>query len=224
MVKDSTRVARRNGRAQKSFRVRTVLGVLQPNGTIQHKVKTLGRRGQEEMHLRMDQEVREHINGLMEERHQQFLALQEGRVSDSVDDMDDFVDEPMTAEDILQLGISHGGGELQAELGNDMHTHTHTHKPKRYDTRTRKDGVQRRVLGFRGQMKAITDAYIKWGATQGQYGLNSPPAPPPAAEGNIDGVYSLKVVDMFSTYIVHAPMHTTDKFIVSSLVGQGLFC
>ncbi|KAJ7195687.1 hypothetical protein GGX14DRAFT_537230 [Mycena pura] len=38
---------------------------------------------------------------------------------------------------------------------------------------------------------------MKWGSSQGQFGLDSPPAPPPAAEDCIDGVYSIKVVDLF---------------------------
>jgi hypothetical protein len=144
------------------------------------------------------------------------LALQDGRGFGASDNEDDFEDVSMTTEDILQgrveFEISHAGGEFQAELQKDMHKAKcvltfpfplplSKHKffyLRRHDTRIRKDVVQRRVLGFRGQMKAITDAYIKWGASQGQFGLDSPPAPPPAAAEDIDGVYSLKVVDMFS--------------------------
>ncbi|KAJ7884040.1 hypothetical protein B0H13DRAFT_1628808 [Mycena leptocephala] len=57
----------------------------------------------------------------------------------------------------------------------------------------------------------------------GEYGLDSRPVPPPALDTDIDGVYSVKVIDLFSTYIVHAPLHKTDEFVVSSLVAQGLF-
>lgn len=58
----------------------------------------------------------------------------------------------------------------------------------------------RRVLGFKCQMKAVTDAYVKWGATQSEYGLEAPlnAAPPPMVDDQADGVYSIKVVDMFS--------------------------
>ncbi|KAJ7852702.1 hypothetical protein B0H13DRAFT_1904475 [Mycena leptocephala] len=124
-------------------------------------------------------------------------------------------------DDVLQgeveFNISHAGGEFQEQLRHDMN------KAKRMDTRTWRDVTRRRVLRFRGQMKAIISAYIKWGATQGEYGLDTPPALPPAAEADVDGAYGIKVVDMFSTYIVHAPLHKTDEFVVSSLVGQGLF-
>ncbi|KAF7378002.1 hypothetical protein MSAN_00224100 [Mycena sanguinolenta] len=74
------------------------------------------------------------------------------------------------------------------------------------------------------EMNAITDAYAKWGATQGENGRDALSSPDSALDDpDVDGVYSIKVVDMFSTYIVHAPLHKSDKFVVSSLVGQGLF-
>lgn len=49
-------------------------------------------------------------------------------------------------------------------------------------------------------MKAITDAYIKWGATQGEYGADTPAVPPSptSTTAGSDGVYSIKVIDMFS--------------------------
>ncbi|KAJ7938087.1 hypothetical protein B0H13DRAFT_1852023 [Mycena leptocephala] len=226
MASEKTRATRKKGRSQKNFHVRTVLGVRQPNGSIKKQLKTLGRKAQEHLHHQTDEEVREYINGtslrehcLSEERRLKFLALQDGKASNEPDDSDKaYEDIPMTTEDVLQgrieLEISHAGGELQAQLQQDVN------RTKRQDTRTRRDVVQRRVLGFRGQMKAITDAYIVWGATQGQYGLNAPPTPPAAAEGDVDGTYVLKVVDMFSTYLVDAPMRKSDKFIVSSFPMQ----
>jgi hypothetical protein len=45
-------------------------------------------------------------------------------------------------------------------------------------------------------MKAMTSAYIKWGASQGEFGLdgaNTPPAP-----NEIKGTYKIEVVDIFS--------------------------
>ncbi|KAJ7874560.1 hypothetical protein B0H14DRAFT_2569237 [Mycena olivaceomarginata] len=67
---------------------------------------------------------------------------------------------------------------------------------RRTDTRNWKDKVLRRVLGFRGQMKAITSAYVKWGATQDEYGADPLGTPPPAGNTQ-DGWYCVKVVDLF---------------------------
>ncbi|KAF7334351.1 hypothetical protein MSAN_02380000 [Mycena sanguinolenta] len=59
---------------------------------------------------------------------------------------------------------------------------------------------------------------------RGENGRDALSSPDSALDDpDVDGVYSIKVVDMFSTYIVHAPLHKSDKFVVSSLVGQGLF-
>ncbi|KAF7377629.1 hypothetical protein MSAN_00185700 [Mycena sanguinolenta] len=159
--------------------------------------------------------------GLSEERCQQYLALREGDIPEYIDQGAD--DEPMGVEDMLQgnieVNISHAGGEFQEELRQGMGG-----KKKQRDTRNRKDIHERRVLSFHGQMNAITDAYAKWGATQGENGRDALSSPDSALDDpDVDGVYSIKVVDMFSTYIVHAPLHKSDKFVVSSLVGQGLF-
>ena len=109
---------------------------MQPNGSIRQEVKLLGRQQQEELHYKMDQDVREYVQGkslilsvdvgtegcmdvgMSEERRLKFLALQEGRVLDCLDNDNDgdFEDIPMTAEDILhsrvELEISHAGREF----------------------------------------------------------------------------------------------------------------
>jgi hypothetical protein len=56
--------------------------------------------------------------------------------------------------------------------------------------------MQRRVLGFRGQMKAMTDAYINWGVTQAEFGLDST-APLPEPE-TVETYYKVSVIDVFS--------------------------
>ncbi|KAJ6459830.1 hypothetical protein DFH09DRAFT_1348807 [Mycena vulgaris] len=91
---------------------------------------------------------------------------------------------------------------------------------KRHDSRKRWDSVERRVLGFRGQMRAMTDAYMKWAATQGEYGMES--APEPVDPDDIEKVYKVRAIDVFGTYIVNAPMRHSDGFTTSCLVGQGL--
>ncbi|KAJ7782095.1 hypothetical protein B0H14DRAFT_3095744 [Mycena olivaceomarginata] len=141
---------------------------------------------------------------MSEERRLKFVALQTGEGFSEGTDGGDFEDQAMNIDDVLrgdvQFDISNAGGEFEEEVRASMN------QAKRTDTRNRKDKVLRRVLGFRGQMKAITSAYVKWGATQER-----------------DGWYCVKVVDLFKTYIVSVPLQATDEFIVSSLVGQGLF-
>ncbi|KAJ7699188.1 hypothetical protein B0H14DRAFT_3653270 [Mycena olivaceomarginata] len=101
-------------------------------------------------------------------------------------------------------------------------------KIKPEDARRCSDRTLRRVLGFRGQLRAITDAYMKWGANQSGYGLDETAKPLSAAPGDIDGVYRIKVVDIFihfltprfpGTYNMDAPMRTTDEFTASCLLA-----
>ncbi|KAJ7671816.1 hypothetical protein B0H14DRAFT_3538139 [Mycena olivaceomarginata] len=157
---------------------------------------------------------------MSEERRLKFVALQTGEGFSEGTDGGDFEDQAMDIDDVLrgdvQFDISNAGGEFEEEVRASMN------QAKRTDTRNRKDKVLRRVLGFRGQMKAITSAYVKWGATQDEYGADPLGTPPPAGNTQ-DGWYCVKVVDLFKTYIVSVPLQATDEFIVSSLVGQGLF-
>ncbi|KAJ7922061.1 hypothetical protein B0H13DRAFT_1866128 [Mycena leptocephala] len=129
-------------------------------------------QAQRELHYSTNQEVLDHLSALSEERRRQFVALLDGVGFDEQNDDEDFDGQAMDIDD----------DQLRHEMN----------QPKRKDTRRRRDVTQRRVLGFRGQMKAITNAYIKWAASQG-------------------------------TYIIHAPLHKTDEFVVSSLIAQGLF-
>ncbi|KAJ7932304.1 hypothetical protein B0H13DRAFT_1857136 [Mycena leptocephala] len=145
-------------------------------------------QAQRELHYSTNQEVLDHLSVCGTTRW--------GRLDEQNDD-EDFDGQAMDIDDVLrgedvEFHISHAGGEFQDQLRHEMN------QPKRKDTRRRRDVTQRRVLGFRGQMKAIINAYIKWAASQGEYGLDSPPVPPPALDTDIDGVYSIKVVDMFT--------------------------
>jgi hypothetical protein len=56
--------------------------------------------------------------------------------------------------------------------------------------------MQQWVLDFCGQMKAITDAYVNWGMTQAEFGLNSTtPSPEPET---VQTYYKVSVIDVFS--------------------------
>ncbi|KAJ7303803.1 hypothetical protein DFH08DRAFT_985980 [Mycena albidolilacea] len=175
-------------------------------------IKTLGPAAQQQLHHHTNQAVIDEMNGPQQcprSDSLKFVALQTGEGFSEGTDGGDFEDQAMDIDDVLrgdvQFDISNAGGEFEEE-----------------DTRNRKDKVLRCVLGFRRQMKAITSAYVKWGATQDEYGADPLGTPPPAGNTQ-DGWYCVKVVDLFKTYIVSVPLQATDEFIVSSLVGQGLF-
>jgi hypothetical protein len=65
------------------------------------------------------------------------------------------------------------------------------------DNRRRRDAVKKMVLGFNGQMEAMTDAFIEWGQYQGDLGtMDAAPVAPDPEE--IENYYRLNVVDIFS--------------------------
>ncbi|KAJ7822839.1 hypothetical protein B0H13DRAFT_2376426 [Mycena leptocephala] len=115
------------------------------------------------------------------------------------------------AEGNIRIDISHAGGEM-ADLQDDFNQELNG-KKKHHDRRTRWDAMQRRVLGFRGQMKAMTNAYVEWGAPQREFGLE-----PKTVETH----YPVTVIDVFSSYRVAAPLTGNNVFIASGLMGQGL--
>ncbi|KAJ7892561.1 hypothetical protein B0H14DRAFT_3081486 [Mycena olivaceomarginata] len=114
----------------------------------------------------------------------------------------------ITYDDVAQgnvrVEISHAGGEMEA-LAADLNTTVNGERcvfllsgvrsptcecRTSHATRSRRDAVQREVLGFRAQMKAMTDAYIKWGASQGEFGLDGDHTPP--APNEIEGTYKIE--------------------------------
>ncbi|KAF8153707.1 hypothetical protein K438DRAFT_1474734, partial [Mycena galopus ATCC 62051] len=134
-------------------------------------------------------------------------------------------DDTFTYDDVVDgsvpITISHGGGEM-ADLERGLWEDIHGKKKRsvrRRDTRNRWDILQRRVNGFRLQMEAMTDAYMKFTAGQrGSLEKAAPPVPPELVENK----YTVMVVDVFiDTYTVDIPMVSTDVYISSCLVGQG---
>ncbi|KAF8168794.1 hypothetical protein K438DRAFT_1774574 [Mycena galopus ATCC 62051] len=63
------------------------------------------------------------------------------------------------------------------------------------DTRNRWDILQRRVNGFRQQMEAMTDAYMKFTAAQGGRLEKEPPPVPPEL---VENAYTVMIVDIFT--------------------------
>jgi hypothetical protein len=137
-------------------------------------------------------------------------------IPEDVMDQSENDEEPLNYSDVLDgtvpLDISHGGGELddlQSELKETLGKKKRSVKPfpyrthclsdilcsARHDTRRRWDKTEKRVLGFRGQMRAMTDSYIKWAAAHGEFGLDGGPATPD--EENVDSSYKVNVIDVF---------------------------
>ncbi|KAJ7192983.1 hypothetical protein GGX14DRAFT_305777, partial [Mycena pura] len=129
-----------------------------------------------------------------------------------------------TYQDVLNgtvpIDISHAGGEL-ADMERGLTEFLDgQRKIKRKDTRNRWNVLQLRVQGFRRQMEAMVDAYVKWSIIQGDLGMEA--GPPVPLDDMVQKEYKVKVIDILSTYTIYVPMLTTDKYTASCLVGQGL--
>ncbi|KAJ6455997.1 hypothetical protein DFH09DRAFT_1116274 [Mycena vulgaris] len=196
-----TPLASRVHRANRNRHVRTVVGVKLRNGSIQNQVKTLTPKQCQELHYATN------LQTCQKKSVDSFFLLREAQ---GFDDMDEGNSHEMTIDEALtgniEFDISHAGGEFQDQLKHEMD------KARAKDTRTRTDATLRRVLGFRGQMKAITDAYIKWGATQGEYGADSPAVPPSptSTTAGSDGLNVLvaiatRVLEMFRVARLRCP-------------------
>ncbi|KAF8156396.1 hypothetical protein K438DRAFT_1986820 [Mycena galopus ATCC 62051] len=163
----------------------------------------------------MQKEVAEEVAARTPEIQERLDKLQ--HIPNEDDQWED--DNTFTYDDVVDgsvpITISHGGGEM-AELERGLWEDIHGKKKRRRrDTRNRWDILQRRVNGFRLQMEALTDAYMKF--TAGQRGSLEKAVPPKLVENK----YTVMVVDVFNTYTVDVPMVSTDIYISSCLVGQG---
>ncbi|KAJ7605703.1 hypothetical protein DFH06DRAFT_921037, partial [Mycena polygramma] len=125
------------------------------------------------------------------------------------------------AEGNIEVDISHEGGEMGA-LQDELAKELNKAKRKRHDTRTRWDTTQRRVRGFRAQLTEMTDAYVKWGATQGEFGLDAGPVPSPPPPEEVQMHYKITVVDVFRSEELAVPMTADDIYTTSCLVRHGL--
>ncbi|KAJ7687762.1 hypothetical protein B0H17DRAFT_1136116 [Mycena rosella] len=146
----------------------------------------------------------------------------------SMDSSDNGPQDVFTYNDVLdsnvRIEISHASGELddlQDDLNQELNGKKQQSFRRRQDTRKCWDTVDRRVLGFRGQMCAMTNAYMKWEATQGAFGMEGAPEPVVDPE-DVEKEYRVNVINVFGTYTVDIPMVQLDEFIASCLIGQGL--
>ncbi|KAJ7491428.1 hypothetical protein B0H11DRAFT_1912051 [Mycena galericulata] len=216
MPKSSSQSNARHSGRQPNTKVRVPVFTQDASGKIKERMATLNPKARAELQNTTHQKMQEHIDSLSKEQRQIFDQLRD--IPDENEthswDYQDVLDGHVPVE------ISHGGGEMK-DIAEELNTELNGKKQKkRRDRRKRWDSVQRRVLGFRAQMKAMTDAYIKWAANQGEFGMEE--GQPPIDPEMVERHYKVKVIDIFSTYEVHAPMLSTDVYTTSCLVGQGL--
>ncbi|KAG1791005.1 hypothetical protein EV424DRAFT_1549531, partial [Suillus variegatus] len=167
------------------------------------------------------------------------LTADEKRALEALREQDDFDfethDDPgMNVLDGSEpVDISHAGGEFheltRELLGNFYNINANT-KSRRPDYRTRHDRTQQRTEAFDRQMPALTKAYLDWhlsisNATSGDcrffaHHKNTSQARENTAE--INGSIQIKVVDVFCAEKVPLTILSTDSFIASALVRQGI--
>ncbi|KAJ7888954.1 hypothetical protein B0H14DRAFT_2562105 [Mycena olivaceomarginata] len=150
-----------------------------------------------------NQKVIAHIAALSQDKGAVFNKLRD-RPDNTADNSEDEEDgNTYNYNDIVEgnigIGVSHAGGEmaaLQEKLAEEKKSKclSPTFVPHNYRT-------QCHVLGMHGQMSAMTDIYVKWGATQGEYGLEGSPPEAPEMKG-VEKTYPVKVIDVFSETLV----------------------
>ncbi|KAJ7439623.1 hypothetical protein B0H11DRAFT_1751794 [Mycena galericulata] len=142
--------------------------------------------------------------------------------SSSDHDWEDDDDDRAHAEAVLQGRVefetSHAGGEFHEMLEGRIRETISNKKKRAKDPRDRRDFLEKLVTGFKGQMEDITDAYMKWASTNG--GLDK--SWDGLTDGEVDSHFGIRIVDLFDSISVAAPMLKTDKWIASGLVRQGL--
>ncbi|KAF8145140.1 hypothetical protein K438DRAFT_1782175 [Mycena galopus ATCC 62051] len=126
-----------------------------------------------------------------------------GHIPDEDDQWED--NNAVTYDDVVDgsvpIDISYRGGEM-ADLDRGLWEDIHgkTKRPvlflrRRGDTRNCWDILQRRVNGFRQQMEAMTDTYMKFTAAQGSSLEKEPPPVPPEL---VENAYTVMVMDIFT--------------------------
>ncbi|KAJ7840271.1 hypothetical protein B0H14DRAFT_2587506 [Mycena olivaceomarginata] len=196
--------------------VRAPVAVTTPTGGSKTVMKNYTRNKLQDV---MNREMKARMASLTPDEAKKFTQLREMcDEGPGCSENEDVITYDDVAQGNVRVEISHAGGEMEA-LAADLNTTVNGERTS-HATRSRRDAVQREVLGFRVQMKAMTDAYIKWGASQGEFGLDGDHTPP--APNEIEGTYKIEVVDIFSTYTMEVPMTGNDVYLSSCFVAQGL--
>ncbi|KAF7371636.1 hypothetical protein MVEN_00019100 [Mycena venus] len=193
----------RPSKKKKKSLVRVPVTIADGCGGTKTTIRALNPCQRSQLHNATNQEMAAHIAALRTEQLVIFNKLrdrpdmgdnsevEDGRAAYSYNDV---------AEGNVGIEISHGGGEMAA-LQEELVEEKNRKKKKGIDTRDRWDRTQRHVLGMRGQMSAITDAYVKWGATQGEYGLEGS-APEAPELDRVENTYPVRIIDIFSESLV----------------------
>ncbi|KAJ7645339.1 hypothetical protein B0H17DRAFT_1216045 [Mycena rosella] len=211
--------AARPHQARRGQSVRVPANIVQADGSSRSVLRGLMPKERAALATSSHLELTRRIANLDADCHRELEAMRDI----ANDDSDTETDDPLTYHDVadghVRIKISHAGGEM-GDLQDNLNEELNSKKQrKRYDTRKRWDSVDRRVLGFHGQMKAMTDAYIKWDATYGSFKEGLPECP---EEDEIEKEYKLQVIDVFGTHTVYVPTVKSDEFTTSCLVRQGL--
>ncbi|KAG2135775.1 hypothetical protein DEU56DRAFT_737641 [Suillus clintonianus] len=128
------------------------------------------------------------------------------------------------------IEISHAGGELQELtrklVGDFWNTNTARSRVRRTDYRTRRDRTRRRTEAFDKQMLALTCAYLDWhmgkGTSDGRgFFFHYRDDSHRTLDVNA-GTIPVQVVDVFYAERLPLTILSTDAFIASALVRQGV--
>ncbi|KAJ7331092.1 hypothetical protein DFH08DRAFT_815174 [Mycena albidolilacea] len=195
----STNSKQKHCAAPMNRRVKVPVTVRDAHGRASLKLQVLTTQARTEIQQRTQMEIEEQERASTRKTMNNIHDIPDEEGDEWQDDDGDF-----TYGDVIDgavpIDISHGGGEMQdmaQALSDDLHGKA---RWKRQDTRYWSDVVQRRVLGFRAQMKEMVDAYMAFSAAQGR-----------AWHGT--GPVSLQTI-WWRTSSGH--------YIASCLVGQGL--
>ncbi|KAF6745727.1 hypothetical protein DFP72DRAFT_1090863, partial [Ephemerocybe angulata] len=135
-------------------------------------------------------------------------------------DHSQWVDEPMSAADILsgaaRLDSSYAGGEFQSLLGQNKRRRQKEHRT------SRQDQTHLRNEGFEKQMDAMVRAYMKWDEGIGRRGYKDGVPQHAVSESEVQGSYRIQVVDCFEMYTHYAELRAGDQGIPAALLSQGL--
>ncbi|KAK7022491.1 hypothetical protein R3P38DRAFT_2532722 [Favolaschia claudopus] len=186
---------------------RVVVPVAVPTkkGGTQAKVKALNPKQRAILQEATNRDIRARLHSLPQKQQEAFHQLRD--IPAILGDDSNFEDDMYTHEEVangnVRVEISHAGGEM-AELRDGLESDLRKNS-RRPDTRDRRDTIQRRTLAFRAQLKAMTDAYIKWGAAQTQLGAEGMPPMPiePGAK-----IHTVEVMDLLSTSLPLYLSHT----------------
>ncbi|KAG1905547.1 uncharacterized protein F5891DRAFT_1183493 [Suillus fuscotomentosus] len=124
------------------------------------------------------------------------------------------------------IDISHVGGELQELtrklVGDFWKINTGKSCNRRTDYRTRRDRTRRRTQAFDTQMSALIDAYMDWHLVHSTLDGRGFFSRYSDVQDMNAGSIEIKVVDVFYAERIPLGILSTDTFIASALVCQGV--